>query len=161
MTTAEYLATPSADPKLAWINRVLAKTKFAPEFLAADITVRYEKTKGVPYDTYVDIASAKPVHLYGGHCCGDTDGTKVSFKDARKAFQAAVAPAEETAPAPAPEAVKEDTPAEAPVGEAAAPAKPKRARKAKAPKAKPADTVPEAEAFDAETVERALKSVFG
>ena len=142
MTTTEFISAPVADKHLAWITKVLAKTKFAQDYLDADISVKYEPVKGEPLDTFVvfRLADGTVTHLSTGSGKGDLNGATAPWRETRKAFYALVAPAAEAK-------------AEEPVAEAAAPAKPKaKAKKAKAvkkdkvldePMADPAELPPE------------------
>ena len=159
MTTTELLATPATDKHLSWMHGVLSHVKFRPEYANATLELTYNRVKGETLDSFAvfTLADGTVTRLSSGHGKGDLNGVQAPWPETRKAFLALAALPKE---AKAPKAkAKEEKPAEALVAEAAAPAKPKRARKAKAPKTE--DLVPEAEAFDAETVERALHSVFG
>lgn len=124
MTTTDYLAAPVADKHLAWITNVLTKTKFSQDYLAADISVKYERVKGEKLDTFVEfkLANGTVTRLATGSGLGNLNGTQTKWAETRKAFAALVAPAAEP--------VKEE-----PVAEAAAPKKPKAKKTAKSAKA--------------------------
>ena len=136
MTTTEFISAPVADKHLAWITKVLAKTKFAQDYLAADISVKYKPVKGEPLDTFVvfTLDDGTVTRLSTGSGKGDLNGAVAPWRETRKAFAALVAPAAETKAT-----VKEKPAKEEPVAEAAAPAKPK--AKAAQPKAKKAKAV--------------------
>lgn len=152
MTTTEYLANAPADKHTAWMHGILSHIKFSPAYAEATLEVTFNRVKGEALDTFAvfTLADGTVTRLSSGHGKGDLNGNLTPWPEARKAFKALVAPAEEVK-APAPKAKEEK-----PVKEAAAPAKPKakRARKAKAPKAVAAEEVAP------EVVQAAIEKVF-
>ena len=145
MTTTEFISAPVADKHLAWITKVLAKTKFSQDYLAADISVKYEPVKGEPLDTFVvfTLADGTVTRLSTGSGKGDLNGVAAPWRETHKVFAALVAPAAE-----AKATIKEKPAKEEPVAEAAAPAKPKaKAKKAKAKAVKKDKVLAEAEAL--------------
>jgi len=156
MTITEFLNgnTITADAIISWTDRkgaspdhVTARCGFLRKHLA-----KFVKDSPIPEDTLITVARRKIGAFGTGELLVAGDKTFAAVAGAFRVLSDA------EAAEPVKEEKKEET-AEAPVAEAAAPAKPKRVRKAKAPKTE--DLVPESEAFDAETVERALHSVFG
>lgn len=131
MTITEFLNgnTITADAITSWTDRkgadpdhVTARCGFLRKHLA-----KFVKDNPIPEDTAITVARRKIGTFGTGELLVAGDKT---FAAVAGAFRV-LSDAEAAAP------VKEEKPVETPVAEAAAPAKPKRARKAKTPKAVP------------------------
>lgn len=148
MTITEFLNgnTITADAITTWTDRkgdapehVTARCGFLRKHLA-----KFVKDNPIPEDTGITVARRKI----------GTFGTGELLVAGDKTFAAVAGAFRVLSDAEAADPVKEEKPVETPVAEAAAPAKPKRVRKAKTSKAVPAEEVAP------EVVQAAIEKVF-